>query len=186
MPGATSVPEYGIQDIWCSNMEQEFKKIRHIVLKYPYVAMVRVLKYPYVAMVRVLKYPYVAMVRVLKYPYVAMVRVLKYPYVAMVRVLKYPYVAMVRVLKYVSLRRYGTCPQVCITTSLWYVFRVGMNLPQAKNTGNAKKENSILLLFAQGFIWSAPLRQCRAQLSKGTLFSATRALVPRCFLPSVP
>ncbi|KAK2176966.1 hypothetical protein NP493_629g01031 [Ridgeia piscesae] len=39
MPGATSVPEYGIQDIWCSNMEQEFKKIRHIVLKYPYVAM---------------------------------------------------------------------------------------------------------------------------------------------------
>ena len=176
MPGATSVPEYGIQDIWCSNMEQEFKKIRHIVLKYPYVAMVRVLKYPYVAMVRVLKYPYVAMVRVLKYPYVAIVRVLKYPYVA-----------MVCVLKYVSLRRYGTCPQVCITTSLWYVFRVGMNLPQAKNTGNAKKkENSILLLFAQGFIWSAPLRQCRAQLSKGTLFSATRALVPRCFLPSVP
>ena len=35
----------------------------------------------------------------------------------------------------------------------------------------------------QGFIWSAALsaalRQCRAHLSKGTPFSATRALVPR-------
>ena len=39
---------------------------------------------------------------------------------------------------------------------------------------------------SQGFIWSAALRQCRAHLSKGTPFSATRALVPRYFLPPVP
>ena len=38
----------------------------------------------------------------------------------------------------------------------------------------------------QGFIWSAALRQCRAHLSKGTPFSATRALVPRYFPPPVP
>lgn len=37
MPIAT--PEYGIQDIWASNLEMEFRKIRHIVNKYPYVAM---------------------------------------------------------------------------------------------------------------------------------------------------
>ena len=34
--------EYGIQDVWNSNMEEEFAKIRKIVHKYPYIAMVRV------------------------------------------------------------------------------------------------------------------------------------------------
>ena len=48
------------------------------------------------------------------------------------------------------------------------------------------KNNGRILCQMEGFIWSAALRQWRAQLSKGTLFSATRALVPRCFLPSVP
>ena len=38
----------------------------------------------------------------------------------------------------------------------------------------------------QGFISSAALRQCHAELSKGTSFSATRTLVQRSFLPSVP
>lgn len=39
MPTATAAPEYGIQDVWASNMEEEFRKIRHIVQKYNYVAM---------------------------------------------------------------------------------------------------------------------------------------------------
>ena len=33
--------EYGIQDVWSSNMEEEFAKIRKIVNKYSYIAMVR-------------------------------------------------------------------------------------------------------------------------------------------------
>ena len=32
--------EYGIQDVWSSNMEEEFAKIRKIVNKYSYIAMV--------------------------------------------------------------------------------------------------------------------------------------------------
>ena len=34
--------EYGIQDVWSSNMEEEFAKIRKIVNKYSYIAMVRI------------------------------------------------------------------------------------------------------------------------------------------------
>lgn len=43
MPGATNVPEFGIQDVWHYNMEEEFGRIRHVVQKYPYVAMVSLL-----------------------------------------------------------------------------------------------------------------------------------------------
>ena len=39
MPTATA-PDFGIKDVWASNMEEEFKKVRQIVQKYPYVAMV--------------------------------------------------------------------------------------------------------------------------------------------------
>jgi CCR4-NOT transcription complex subunit 7/8 len=38
MPTST-VPEYGIQDVWESNLEEEFRKIRQVVTKYNYVAM---------------------------------------------------------------------------------------------------------------------------------------------------
>ena len=39
-PGEAEVaPEFGIQDVWASNLEEEFKKIRQIVPKYPYLAM---------------------------------------------------------------------------------------------------------------------------------------------------
>ena len=31
---------YGIQDVWGQNLMEEFKKIRRIVPKYPYIAMV--------------------------------------------------------------------------------------------------------------------------------------------------
>ena len=34
--------EYGIQDVWSSNMEEEFAKIRKIVNKCSYIAMVRI------------------------------------------------------------------------------------------------------------------------------------------------
>ena len=37
--------DYGIQDVWQSNLEEEFRKIRIIVQKYPYVAMVTNLIY---------------------------------------------------------------------------------------------------------------------------------------------
>ena len=39
MPGS-SVPEYGIVDVWAHNLEEEFTKIRKVVQKYNYVAMV--------------------------------------------------------------------------------------------------------------------------------------------------
>ena len=35
-----SNPNYTIIEVWSSNLEEEFKKIRKIVQKYPYVAMV--------------------------------------------------------------------------------------------------------------------------------------------------
>lgn len=38
MPTSTG-PEFGIQEVWASNLEEEFRKIRHIVQKYNYVAM---------------------------------------------------------------------------------------------------------------------------------------------------
>ena len=40
MPEKSQSPPDGIQDVWHSNMEEEFKKIRKIVQKYPFVAMV--------------------------------------------------------------------------------------------------------------------------------------------------
>lgn len=39
MPIATLQPEYGIQDVWAHNLEAEFRQIRVIVQKFPYVAM---------------------------------------------------------------------------------------------------------------------------------------------------
>jgi len=38
----TNMPtaDIGIQEVWQSNLEEEFRKIRNIVQKYPYVAMV--------------------------------------------------------------------------------------------------------------------------------------------------
>jgi hypothetical protein len=36
-----SNPKFNIIEVWSSNLEEEFKKIRKIVLKYPFVAMVR-------------------------------------------------------------------------------------------------------------------------------------------------
>lgn len=33
-------PEYSITDVWASNLEAEFAKVRQLVLKYNYVAMV--------------------------------------------------------------------------------------------------------------------------------------------------
>ena len=36
----TSIPNYTIIEVWNNNLEEEFKKIRKIVQKYPYVAMV--------------------------------------------------------------------------------------------------------------------------------------------------
>lgn len=38
MPTSTA-PEFGIQDVWRSNLEEEFRKIRQVVNSYPYVAM---------------------------------------------------------------------------------------------------------------------------------------------------
>ena len=35
-----SHPNFTIIEVWSSNLEEEFKKIRKIVQKYPYVAMV--------------------------------------------------------------------------------------------------------------------------------------------------
>lgn len=32
--------EYGIKDVWQTNLEEEFRKIRHVVQQYKYVAMV--------------------------------------------------------------------------------------------------------------------------------------------------
>lgn len=32
--------EYGIKDVWNSNLEEEFKKIRHVIQRYRFVAMV--------------------------------------------------------------------------------------------------------------------------------------------------
>ena len=32
--------DYRIQDVWHSNLEEEFRKIRYVVNRYPYVAMV--------------------------------------------------------------------------------------------------------------------------------------------------
>lgn len=40
MPSASVPHNDGIQDVWQSNLEEEFKKIRHVVKKYNYVAMV--------------------------------------------------------------------------------------------------------------------------------------------------
>jgi len=40
MPTATVGPEFGIQDVWASNLEEEFRKIRQVVQKYNFVAMV--------------------------------------------------------------------------------------------------------------------------------------------------
>ena len=42
MPTATVGPEFGIQDVWASNLEEEFRKIRQVVQKYNYVAMVSI------------------------------------------------------------------------------------------------------------------------------------------------
>ncbi len=39
MPAVT-FPECGIQDVWSSNLEEEFSRIRKIVQKYGYIAMV--------------------------------------------------------------------------------------------------------------------------------------------------
>lgn len=34
-------PSYDIREVWATNLEEEMDEIRHIVEKYPYVAMVR-------------------------------------------------------------------------------------------------------------------------------------------------
>lgn len=34
-------PNYTIIEVWNNNLEEEFKKIRKIIQKYPYVAMVK-------------------------------------------------------------------------------------------------------------------------------------------------
>lgn len=39
MPEKTPGPQDGIQDVWHSNLEEEFKKIRKVVKKFPYIAM---------------------------------------------------------------------------------------------------------------------------------------------------
>lgn len=36
----TTIPNFTIIEVWNNNLEEEFKKIRKIVQKYPYVAMV--------------------------------------------------------------------------------------------------------------------------------------------------
>ena len=37
-------PECGIQDVWAVNMMREFKKMRQIVKRYPFIAMVNTFK----------------------------------------------------------------------------------------------------------------------------------------------
>jgi hypothetical protein len=34
------IPSYTIKDVWAHNVEEEFRSIRKIILKYPFVAMV--------------------------------------------------------------------------------------------------------------------------------------------------
>ncbi len=34
------IPSYTIKDVWAHNVEEEFRAIRKLILKYPYVAMV--------------------------------------------------------------------------------------------------------------------------------------------------
>lgn len=36
----TAIVEHGITDVWSYNMDEEFAKMREILEKYPYVAMV--------------------------------------------------------------------------------------------------------------------------------------------------
>jgi hypothetical protein len=38
------IPSYTIKDVWAHNVEEEFRSIRKLILKYPYVAMVSRLK----------------------------------------------------------------------------------------------------------------------------------------------
>jgi hypothetical protein len=40
------IPSYTIKDVWAHNVEEEFRSIRKLILKYPYVAMVSRLKKP--------------------------------------------------------------------------------------------------------------------------------------------
>ena len=35
------IPSYTIKDVWAHNVEEEFRAIRKLILKYPFVAMVR-------------------------------------------------------------------------------------------------------------------------------------------------
>lgn len=35
------IPSYTIKDVWAHNVEEEFRSIRKLILKYPFVAMVR-------------------------------------------------------------------------------------------------------------------------------------------------
>lgn len=39
MPISTNAPDFGIKDVWASNMEEEFRNIRNVVQKYSFVAM---------------------------------------------------------------------------------------------------------------------------------------------------